>query len=86
MKLSNLEEFQKWVIIVLIGVVAFWGLNNLKIIGGWLGNIYTVFSPFILGFVLAYILNIPTMKMEKLLKTELKQLLSEDQMLEKVVY
>ena len=68
MKLSNLEELRKWIIIVLIGVVAYWGLNNLKIIGGWISNIYMVFSPFILGFVLAYILNIPTMKMEKLLK------------------
>ncbi len=68
MKLSNLEELKKWVIIVLIGVVAYWGLNNLEIIGGCFSNIYTVFSPFILGFVLAYILNIPTMKMEKLLK------------------
>lgn len=78
MKLSNLEEFKKWVIIVLIGVVAFWGLNNLKIIGGWLGNIYTVFSPFILGFVLAYILNIPTMKMEKLLKAAIPDKYEDD--------
>lgn len=68
MKLGNLEELKKWVIIVLIGVVAYWGLNNLEVIGGWLSTIYTVFSPFVLGFVLAYILNIPTMKMEKLLK------------------
>jgi len=68
MKLSNLDELKKWVIIVLIGVVAYWGLNNLVIIGGWLGTIYTVFSPFILGFVLAYILNIPTMKLEYLIK------------------
>lgn len=78
MKLSNLEEFKKLVIIVLIGVVAFWGLNNLKIIGGWLGNIYTVFSPFILGFVLAYILNIPTMKMEKLLKAAIPDKYEDD--------
>lgn len=68
MKLGNLDELKKWIIIVLIGVVAYWGLSNLEVIGGWLGTIYTVFSPFILGFVLAYILNIPTMKMEKLLK------------------
>lgn len=68
MKLNNLDELKKWVIIVLIGVVAYWGLNNLEIIGGWLGTIYTVFSPFILGFVLAYILNIPTMKLEYLIK------------------
>lgn len=68
MKLGNLEELKKWVIVVLIGIFAYWGLNNLKIISGWFGTIYKVFFPFILGFVLAYILNIPTMKIEKLLK------------------
>lgn len=68
MKTDKLEDLKKWIIIVLIGVIAYWGLNNLKVIGGWIGTIYTVFSPFVLGFILAYILNIPTMKMEKLLK------------------
>lgn len=70
MKLGNLnlEELKKWIIVVLIGVVAYWGLNNLELIGGWFGTVYKVFFPFILGFILAYILNIPTMKMEKLLK------------------
>lgn len=68
MKLGNLEELKKWIIVVLIGIFAYWGLNNLEIISGWFGTIYKVFFPFILGFVLAYILNIPTMKIEKLLK------------------
>ena len=68
MKVGNLEELKKWIFVVLIGVGAYWGLNNLNIIKGWFGTIYTVFSPFILGVVLAYILNIPTMKMEKMLK------------------
>lgn len=68
MKLGNLEELKKWIIVVLIGIFAYWGLNNLEIISGWFGTIYKVFFPFILGFVLAYILNIPTMKIERLLK------------------
>ena len=69
MKLGDsLNEMKKWVVLVLAGVLAFWGLNNLKLIFDVLGNIYRVFSPFILGFVLAYILNIPMMKVEKLLK------------------
>lgn len=68
MKLGNLEELKKWIIVVLIGIFAYWGLNNLEIISGWFGTIYKVFFPFILGFVLAYILNIPTMKIEKFLK------------------
>lgn len=69
MKLGDsLNEMKKWIILVLVGVLAFWGLNNLKLIFDVFGNIYRVFSPFILGFVLAYILNIPMMKVEKLLK------------------
>lgn len=69
MKLSSsLNEMKKWIILVLIGVVAYWGLNNFDVIGNGLGKLYAVFSPFILGFVLAYILNIPTMKIERLLK------------------
>ena len=69
MKLGDsLNEMKKWIVLVLIGVLAFWGLNNLELIFDVLGNIYRVFSPFILGFVLAYVLNIPMMKVEKLLK------------------
>ncbi len=69
MKLGDsLNEMKKWIVLVLVGVLAFWGLNNLELIFDVFGNIYRVFSPFILGFVLAYILNIPMMKVEKLLK------------------
>lgn len=69
MKLGDsLNEMKKWIVLVLVGVLAFWGLNNLELIFDVLGNVYRVFSPFILGFVLAYILNIPMMKVEKLLK------------------
>ncbi len=68
MKLNSLKELEKWILIVLIGVLAYWGLNNLELILSWLKGVYLVFSPFILGLVLAYILNIPTMKMEVLLK------------------
>ena len=69
MKLGDsLNEMKKWIVLVLVGVLAFWGLNNLELIFDVFGNIYRVFSPFILGFVLAYVLNIPMMKVEKLLK------------------
>ena len=55
MKLSSsLNEMKKWILLVLIGVVAYWGLNNFDVIGKGLGKLYAVFSPFILGFVLAY--------------------------------
>ena len=69
MKLGeSLNEMKKWIILVFAGVLAFWGLNNLELIFKMLGNIYTVFSPFILGAAIAYVLNIPMTKVENLLK------------------
>lgn len=65
---ASINEMKKWIILVLIGVIAYWGLNNLEFIGSSLENIYVVFSPFILGGVFAYILNIPTKKVENVLK------------------
>ena len=69
MKLGeSLNEMKKWIILVLVGVLAFWGLNNLKLLFGLLSNIYTVFSPFILGAAIAYVLNIPMSFVERLIK------------------
>ena len=69
MKLSeSFNEMKKWIILVLVGVLAFWGLNNIESIFKMLGNIYMVFSPFILGAAIAYVLNIPMTKVEYLLK------------------
>ena len=69
MKLENsFRELQKWIILVLVGVGAFWLLNNLEIIGDFFSTIYQVFFPFILGGVLAYVLNIPMVKIEKFVK------------------
>lgn len=65
---ESVNEMKKWIILVLIGVLAFWGLNNLSFIFGILVKIYSVFSPFILGVVLAFILNIPMSKMEIFIK------------------
>lgn len=69
MKLGeSLNEMKKWIILVLVGVVAFWGLNNLKVIGGVLETVWAVFLPFVLGGALAYILNIPMVKIEALIR------------------
>ena len=69
MKLGeSLNEMKKWIILVLVGVLAFWGLNNLKVIGDVFNTIWNVFFPFILGGVLAYILNIPMVKVEILIR------------------
>lgn len=69
MKLGeSLNEMKKWIILVLVGVLAFWGLNNIKLIFEVLEKVYMVFSPFVLGAAIAYVLNIPMTKVEYLLK------------------
>ena len=69
MKISeSVNEMRKWIVLVLIGVLAYWGLSNLDFIFDIFVKMYSVFSPFILGVVLAYVLNIPMKKMEVFIK------------------
>jgi len=64
-------ELKKWIILVLVGVFSFWGLNNLATILEFIGRIVGVFLPFILGGALAFILNIPMTKIELFLKKQI---------------
>jgi len=52
-------------------ITFFWIVTNLSTITGWIGWMFSVLSPFIGGFILAYILSIPAGGMQNLLlKTE----------------
>ncbi len=53
------KEFKKWIILILVAVIAFWAINNLSTLGNILGKIVSIIFPFILGGSLAFILNIP---------------------------
>lgn len=70
---NNLKDIKNYIILILIGVFSYWILNNLSIIGNTLKSIYTVFLPFILGGIIAFILNIPTTKIENFLLKHNKQ-------------
>jgi len=73
MKLNNIKELKNWIILILIAVFSYWGLNNLNVITDMLKTVYNVFLPFILGGILAFILNIPTAKIETFLKNHTKK-------------
>lgn len=60
------------IIIILVTVFSFWIVNNFKIVGNILKTILNVMMPFIIGGVIAFILNIPMSKIEKLLKKKIK--------------
>jgi len=67
------NDLKNWIIIILVGIGAYWIINNLSIIGGILGTIFTCLTPFILGGVIAYILNIPMSKIENFLRKRIKK-------------
>ncbi len=60
------------IIIILVTVFSFWVVNNFKIVSNVLKTILNVIMPFIVGGVIAFILNIPMSKIEKLLKKKIK--------------
>ncbi len=53
--------------IVAFGVLLYWGLQNLKLLGNLLGWIIALLAPFLLGGCLAFVLNVPMKKIESLL-------------------
>lgn len=65
-------DMKKCIILILIGVFSYWGLNNFNIISGWLKILFNVLSPFLLGGIIAFILNIPMSKIENILKKKIK--------------
>lgn len=66
------NEMKKFIILILVAVSSFWVVNNFDVIFGIVGTIFKVLLPFILGGVIAFILNIPMSKIEKLLSQRIK--------------
>lgn len=66
------DDLKKWIILVLVGVISYWTINNLNIFIDAIGKFLNVLLPFIIGVALAYILNIPMIKIEKNLKKRFK--------------
>ncbi len=70
--MKSKTEMRNWIIVVVIGIVTFWGLNNFDVLGNIIKRIVNVLLPFILGGVIAFILNIPMKHIENLLKRKIK--------------
>lgn len=59
------KELKKITKIVIVAIIVYWALNNLGLIWMVISKILSIFSPFILGGALAFILNIPMTFFEK---------------------
>ena len=68
----NKRNIQKIIGIIAFGVGFYWLLNNLNGVGSFVDRLFGLLLPFILGGVLAFILNIPMTKIENLIKRKLK--------------
>lgn len=64
---KELLEMRKYIILVLIGILFYWCLNNIDIFVNIIKTVITVLTPFLLGGVIAFILNIPMSHIEKLI-------------------
>ena len=69
-KIDN--DMKKWITLIIVLMFAYWIVNNVEQIGQIIKTIFTVLLPFIIGGVMAFILNIPSTKIEKFLNRKIK--------------
>lgn len=58
------DEMKQWVTLILVAVASYWVATNLTTIFNLFFKMLSVLSPFILGLVISFILNIPMTKIE----------------------
>lgn len=68
----NKKNMKKLMILISFGIILFWVLNNLTVIFAFISHILHLLYPFILGAIIAFILNIPMTKIEKFIKKHQK--------------
>lgn len=68
----NEKNMKKLIILISFGIGLFWLLTNMPIIFNFISHILHLLYPFVLGAILAFILNIPMTKIEKFIKKHQK--------------
>lgn len=69
----NRRNMQKIILIIVIAVLLYWGLQNLSTVSYFFNRIFGILMPFLLGMCIAFILNVPMRIIEnKLFSYKLK--------------
>lgn len=68
----NKKNMEKLMLLITFGIGLFWLLSNVNVIIDFIDNIFNLLFPFILGGILAFILNIPMTKIENIIKSKIK--------------
>ena len=69
-RIMDPHQFRTWVAFLLLitaAIVIFHAVSHANVFFGWLGGFFRIISPFIVGFMIAYVLGIPRESIERLL-------------------
>lgn len=67
--MKNYNQYMKWIIAFVFGaalIAVYKTFDNMQHVFAFIGEVFSALTPFITGFVIAYILNLPCKKLEKL--------------------
>lgn len=64
---KNIKKWMYWFSLVLALIIVYKVLDSFSSISTWISNLLSILSPFIIGVIIAYILYMPTRKIERLL-------------------
>lgn len=68
----NKKNMKKLIILITFGIGLFWLLDSIPTIWNFISHVLHLLFPFILGGVIAFILNIPMTKIENFIKSRIK--------------
>ena len=71
-KIMGTKRWIYWVSIGIILIIVYKFLDNFSGIGKWIGNLFLVLMPFVIGIIIAYILYTPASKIENFFKKKTK--------------
>ena len=69
-KVKNLKKYSMWLVpflLLLVLIIVYKSLDNLAVIKGYLSDLTAIIRPFLIGFLIAYIFNLPCKKIQALL-------------------
>ena len=71
-KIMGTKRWIYWVSIGIVLIVIYKFLDNFSGIGKWLANLFYILMPFVIGIIIAYVLYLPSKKIEELFKKKTK--------------
>ncbi len=71
-KVMGTKKWIYWVSIGIILIIVYKFLDNFSGIGKWIANLFYILMPFVIGIIIAYVLYVPSAKIEKYLKSKTK--------------